>query len=159
MFRGRSIYAGQHLGTLNVGHDRQDSPRSVPGLASAPILPLWSACRRHHAALGRLRWDRGGRRTRALWEVGQLRNPGRGARAARGISSEKAGASMSLLTNAKHELKEVGLVTASFLFGFDITLTLRNLSLAAYSWRTGTMKPLCARRLWPAAQQKGNSLQ
>ena len=39
---------------------------------------------------------------------------------------------MSLLTKAKHELREVGLVTLYFLFCFGIILTLKKLFLAEY---------------------------
>lgn len=41
-------------------------------------------------------------------------------------------ARMSLLTKAKHELKEVGLVTLYFLLCFSVILTLKKLFLAQY---------------------------
>ena len=39
---------------------------------------------------------------------------------------------MSLLTKAKHELREVGIATLYFLFCFGVILTLKKLFLAAY---------------------------
>ena len=39
---------------------------------------------------------------------------------------------MSLLTKAKHEVREVGLATLYFLFCFGVILTLKKLFLAAY---------------------------